>query len=160
MMFWFRRTLILIVSFLLYSSACALDVVYGPFFKICGVKAQQGRLTLPLTRKQYANVRILDQETYRWLLTCQTATCSQPNAQGKTEVSSLRAAQTRPGMWIADVSVDERWLLTLLIFATPTGYNVVVPDVTLITQSAWRKQVEKQVVEAVIRFREDGKDAM
>lgn len=160
MMFLLRRTLVVLLILVPCSSACALDVVYGPFFKIRGVELRQGRPVLPLTNKKYANVRILDEQTYRWLASCKTAVCSQPTVPGKTEVSFLRAAKTREGMWIADVAADGHWLLTVLVFANPQGYEVVVPNVILITQSAWREQIEKQVTQAVIRFREDEKNAM
>ena len=160
MMFLLRRTLTVLFVFVLCSSACALDVVYGSFFKIRGVELRQGRPVLPLTNKKYTNVRILNEETYRWLSTCKSAVCSQPDVRGETEIFSLRAAQTRPGMWIADVAVDGRWLLTFLIFADAQGYNVVVPDVVLITQSTWLRQVEQQVTQAVIRLHEDQGYAM
>ena len=121
--------------------------MYGSFFRVQGITIEQGRPVLPLTRKKYTNVRILDEETYRWLLACQTELCSQSSVEGKTEILSLRAAKTRPGMWIAQVSVDQRWLLTFLVFKNPDGYGFVVPDTVLITNARWREQIERQLVD-------------
>lgn len=129
--------------------SCAWEVVYGPFFIIRGITRERQRIVLPLSRKKYANVRVLDEKTYRWLQACQTERCHQPQAQGQTEVVSVRAAQTRQGMWIAEVAIDQRWLITLLVFQNPTGYGIVSPEVMEITQADWYRQVQQQVNLAV-----------
>lgn len=149
MMFWFRRALAVTLVCGVSLSACALDVIYGSFFNVQGITIEQGRPAMPLTRKKYTNVRILDEETYRWLLSCKTELCSQSFVEGNTQILSLRAAKTRPGMWIAQVAVDQRWLLTFLVFQNPDGFGFVVPDTVLITNTHWREQIEHQLTNAL-----------
>ena len=148
----------LIVGFLL--PACALNVRYGSFFTVKGITVKQGHLIMPLARKKYVNARILEEETYRWLLACSTQECSQPDAVGKTEVYSLRAAKTKPGMWIAQIAVDGRWLLTFLIFENAADVGVVVPEEIRISDDSWHKQIKKQVADEIIRLKKEGKDEM
>ena len=160
MWFLLRRTLLVVLVVCMPLSVCARDVGYGPFFKVLGVTQEQDRLVLPLTRGKYANVRILDGKTYRWLLSCTETLCQQPDAKGNIEVQSVRGAQTRPGMWIAQVAVDQRWLLTFLVFQNPKGYGVVAPDTIVITQPSWYERLEQEVTGQVDRFVKEGNDAM
>ena len=138
---------------------CALDVAYGSFFTVRGVTLKNNRPVLPITRGQYANVRILDKKTFDWLADCKEPICKQEASGGQIEVTAIRAAKARSGMWIADISVDSRWLLTFLVFQNPQKYGIVVPDVIRIEDTGWHRQVEKQISEAVDRLKqEDGND--
>jgi len=134
---------------------CALDVRYGPFFTVKGVSVKQGKLELPLARKKYANVRILDEETYRWILSCDPQGCVWQNAAGVTQIQSLRAAQTRPGMWIAQVAVDKRWVLTFLVFENPDGFGFVIPEEVAVNDRAWQTRTEAQIAAEIRRLQEE-----
>ncbi len=160
MMFLFRRILAIMVFCSLSLPICALDVVYGSLFQVKGITIEQGRPVLPLTRKKYANVKILDEATYRWLLSCREPSCLQTPSEGKTDIISLRRAKTRPGMWISQVAVDQRWLLTLLIFQNPDGYAVVVPETILIMKDSWRKQIERQLVRELTSVNKEEENEM
>ena len=129
---------------LLPLTACGFDVTYGPFFTVRGVKQKQGRPMMPVTRRKYVNVRVLDKETFDFLRTC-TANCTYPGGRGETVVTSLRAAQTREGMWIAEVAVDGHWLLTFLVFQNPVGYGVVAPEKVQFKNPGWLRTIEKQL---------------
>ena len=159
MNFCLKRTLAICLLWISLP-ACALEVRYGPFFSVGDIRLEQGRVVLPRTRKKYANVRILDEQTYRWLTACPTQVCAQPDATGQTQVYSLRAAKTRPGMWLAQVAVDQRWLLTFLIFENEADFGVVVPQEINITHDLWRKQIEQQITDAINRLKQEGKDEM
>ena len=98
----------------------AFDLQYGALFSVTGIELKNNRPVLPLTRGKYANVRVLDKETFALLKSC-APSCQQKDVDGNTEIKSFRAAKTRTDMWIADVAVDERWLLTFLVFKNKDG---------------------------------------
>ncbi|MBR4592869.1 MAG: hypothetical protein IKO35_06645, partial [Elusimicrobiaceae bacterium] len=52
-------------------------------------------------------------------------------------VQSLRAAKTRPGMWIADVAVDDKWLLTFLVFKNDSAFSFIVPGEISVLDTNW-----------------------
>ena len=159
MKIWFRR--ISTVGVLFFPlCACALDVTYGSFFTVRGIAQKDGRPVLPLTRGQYANVRILDKDTWASLSACKSTLCRQKASGGETEVVSLRAAKTRPGMWIADISVDRRWLLTFLVFQNTRGYSVKAPEVIHIENEDWLHQLKQRILDAVARLKTEGKDGV
>ena len=96
---------------------------------------------MPVTREKYVNVRVLDKDTFEFLKTCQ-AVCEQKDAFGRVRVSQLRAAKTRPGMWISDVVVDDKWQLTFLVFEKKSQFHVVPPAPVKVQDAIWLKQVE------------------
>jgi len=155
-----KRTWAAVLCIALALPVCALNVRYGSFFTIQDVSVKQGKVELPLTRKKYANVRILDEETYRWVLACKPQTCVWQDAPGVTQVQSLRAAQTRPGMWIAQVAVDERWVLTFLVFENPGGFGFVVPEEIAVNNAVWQGQAQAQIAAEIRRLKEEGKNEM
>ena len=157
MKIWFRRIAAAGLLFFPFS-ACALDIAYGSFFTIRGVTQKDGRPILPVTRGQYANVRILDQETFAWLAACKAARCTQEDTGGQIEVTALRGAKTRKDMWIADVAIDSRWLLTFLVFQNLQGYRIVVPEVIRIEKAAWLQQLKQQISAAIDRLKAEGED--
>lgn len=138
------------LTFLLNSCCwlCAFDLQYGSLFNVEGIALQEGIPVLPLSRGKYANVRVLDKDTFDFLRNC-ASSCKQPGGNGEIEVFAFRAAQKRPGMWIADVSVDEKWLLTFLLFQSKNGIDVVVPEGIKIQNRRWldkvRDLLKKQV---------------
>ncbi len=147
-----RIRCLLALAFVLLISleVSAIEVSYGSFFTVSGIVMQKERLVLPLDRGKYANVRILDKETFAWVSQCSDA-CTQQYQDAKIRVVSLRAAQARSGMWIAEVAVDNRWLLTFLIFQNPNGYSFIKPDSVKIHNTGWLKQVEAQLQEQVVQ---------
>lgn len=122
------------------SGLCAFDLQYGSFFKIDSVSVQDGRPVLPLARKKYANLRVLDRETFELLKTC-PAFCRQPAVSAAPEVSEIRAAKTRGGMWIADVSFGGQWLVTFLIFQNKDGYGVKAPEHFIFLDERLKREV-------------------
>ena len=147
-----RRTLWMLMIFFPFNGY-AFDVVYGSFFIVPKVSIQADRPILPLTGGKYANVRILNKETFHWLRACTEATCSQPGTKGNTEIQTMRAANTRPNMWIAQVAVDQRWLLTFLIFREESAvYRVVEPETVRFTDGKWLENIKKQLMVRAINW--------
>lgn len=139
----FRRAVVVIL--LVWINAFGLrafDWQYGELFEIRGIEMQQGWPVMPLTRGKYANVRVLNKETFDLLRTCQQKHCKQTAQTGSAEIESWRAARTRTGMWIADVKVDEQWLLTFLIFQTDKHIRFVPPDCIRVLNHNWLSSVE------------------
>lgn len=126
-MFWLKRTALAACCMAAAGGLCAFDLQYGSFFKIDSVSVQDSRPVLPLSRGKYANLRVLNRETFELLKSC-PARCRQEAASAEPEVSEIRAAKTRKGMWIADVSFGGRWLVTFLIFQNKDGYGVKEPE--------------------------------
>ena len=122
----------------------AFDVQYGSLFKITGIGLEKGRPVLPLSRGKYANVRVLDKSTFDLLKTCAPA-CKQESAAGEVRLQEVRAAKTRPGMWIADVAVDGKWLLTFLVFQQKDGFSFIVPQDVVVQDEAWLTRVKTQL---------------
>ena len=121
---------------------CAFDLQYGSLFSVKGITLQDAKPVLPFSRGKYANVRILDKATFDFLKTC-TSLCKQPAGSGEIKLAAIRAAKTRPGMWIADVSVDEKWLLTFLVFQNGTQVDVVSPDTIHPVDRTWFEGIRR-----------------
>ena len=135
---------------LMYCLFCAVglrafDLQYGSLFRITDIKLEHGRPILPVTRGKYVNVRVLDKATFELLKTCAPA-CTQ-EGEGQTEIAAFRAAKTRPGMWIADVAVDHKWLLTFLVFAHKDGFSFITPEPVAVSDTKWLARV-KQALQA------------
>ena len=96
---------------------------------------------MPTTRGKYVNVRVLDKDTYQLLKRC-TSPCKQQEAEGKIEIVHLRAAKSRPGMWISEVAVDGKWLLTFLVFKHENKFSFIVPDVLDMADVNWLTRVQ------------------
>ena len=124
---WIWRTALAAVLWSVPYGLCAFDLQYGSFFKVSQIVLEDGRPVLPLARGKYANLRVLDKETFSFLKTC-SAACRQEGEAANPRVYEIRAALTRKGMWIADVSFGDKWLVTFLIFKNPEGYGIVPPD--------------------------------
>ena len=118
----------------------AFDLQYGSLFTVRGITLVKGRPVLPLSRGKYANVRVLDKDTFALLKTC-VSSCTQEGV-GKIQLRGLRAAKTRPDMWIADVAVDERWLLTFLVFKNKDGFSFIVPQDVRVLKARWLDDVK------------------
>ena len=137
---WFARTVLWGCFFGSACGLCAFDLQYGSLFSVAGITIKDGKPVLPLSREKYANVRVLDKETFDFLKNC-TASCKQPGGEGEVQIVAFRAAKTRAGMWIADVSIDEKWLLTFLLFQTEEKVDVVFPQEVNILNKDWFDKV-------------------
>ncbi|MGN0023820.1 MAG: hypothetical protein ACI351_00080 [Candidatus Avelusimicrobium sp.] len=127
MRFWGRAFFVLAAVFGCSWNLRALTVSYGSFFEVSGVVRAADKVLLPLTRGKYANIRVLTRETLDVVKNC-SESCVQDAGAGEIKIEDFRAAKTSGGMWIADVSVDGRWLITFLIFQNKNGYGIKPPD--------------------------------
>ena len=137
---WFSRVVLLGC---LVSSTCglrALDFQYGSLFNVKGITFKNDLPVLPLSHKQYADVRVLDKETFALLRNCKDS-CNQSAADGVVRLGRIRPAQTRPGMWIAEVAVDEKWLLTFLVFKEGEAIRIVSPGGVEFLNALWLNRV-------------------
>lgn len=125
----------------------AFDVSYGSLFQVANVSISAEKVTLPLSRGQYANIRILTREMLDFIKTCPEG-CVQDAADGDIKVEEFRAAKTRGGMWIADVSFDGRWLVTFLVFQNKNGYAVKPPEDFRFLDKNLRSRIEKMLAES------------
>ena len=67
----FKRTVLLAVLLsLAVCDLCAFDFSYGPFFTVKGIENKKGKILLPLSRGEYANIRILTAEIHQFLASC------------------------------------------------------------------------------------------
>lgn len=137
----FKRATCLGILLLSVTWLRALDVQYGTLFTVRGIAQERGRPVLPVTRGKYNNVRVLDKATYQFLKTC-SPVCVQNDVKGEIEVVHLRAAKTRQNMWIGDVSVDQKWLLTFLIFKQENKFSFIAPSALDIADKRWLSQVQ------------------
>ncbi len=149
-MYFLRRAGLAAVALLLPWQLRAFDVFYGSFFQVVNVSRRAEEAVLPLSRGKYANIRLLDRETLHFLNGC-TGRCVQDALAGNIAVEEFRSAQTRGGMWIADVSFDGKWLITFLVFQNKNGYAVKPPEDFLFLDDKLRRRVEKTLTELAAR---------
>lgn len=124
----------------------AFEVSYGSLFQVENVSRAAGKVELPLSRGQYANIRILTRETLDFVKTCPEP-CMQDAGSGEIKVEEFRAAKTRGGMWIAEVSFDGKWLVTFLVFQNKNGYAVKPPEDFRFLDKKLRIRAEKTLTE-------------
>lgn len=124
----------------------AFDVSYGFLFQVANVSVSADKVTLPLSRGQYANIRILTRQTFDFVKSC-SGPCVQDAGSGEIKVEEFRAAKTRGGMWIADVSFDGRWLVTFLVFQNKNGYAVKPPEDFRFLDKKLRSSTEKTLTD-------------
>lgn len=123
----FKKCAVAVVGLLFLSPALrAFEVQYGSLFKVIDVQLENGQPVLPLSNGKYADVRVLDKETFDFLKTC-TKFCKQSAENTQTVLSDIRPAKTRENMWIAEVEVADKWLLVCLIFRNKKDVSVVFP---------------------------------
>lgn len=144
---FFKRTALTASLLAASCGLCAFDLQYGSFFNVSQIALQNGRPVLPLARGKYANVRVLDKETFAFLKTC-SADCRQEGVSAEPRVYEIRAALTRKGMWIADVAFGDKWLVTFLVFKNPDGYGIVTPDHFTFLDLRLKAQVEQLLARA------------
>ena len=126
----------------------AFEVEYAGLFKITDVQLVDGTPVLPLSKGKYADIRVLDKETFDFLKTCANG-CKQSAQESGVAISSIRRAQTRENMWISEVEVDKKWLLVCLVFRNERKLSVVFPPNIVVLKKAWRAQVEEILARAI-----------
>jgi hypothetical protein len=90
----------------------------------------------------------LDKETFEFLKHCRQ-NCTQPSGEGAVQVREVRPAKTRDGMWIADVSIDGKWLITFLVFRHAAAYEVKQPEHFDFLDIVLKGRVEKLIVDSI-----------
>lgn len=133
------------------TGLCAFDLQYGSFFKIDSVSMEDGLPVLPPARGKYANLRVLDRDTFEWLKSC-PSDCRQEAVSARPEVSEIRAAKTRKGMWIADVSFGGQWLVTFLIFENKDGFGVKEPEHFVFLDQRLKREVHGLLSQEAAKF--------
>ena len=128
----------------------AFTVEYGDLFKVSDIENKNGIPVLPLTRGKYDNIRVLDKETFEFLKAC-SQVCTQTSGQGLVEVRELRPAKTREGMWIVDVAIDEKWLITFLVFSRKNTYEIQQPKDFNFLDTDLKGKVEKLIIDSIQR---------
>ena len=125
-------------------------VQVGSFFEIDKIAYKNGRLILPATRRKYHNVRVLNRDTFEWLLSCKEQNiCKQVVSSAPFRIEQIRPAQTRPNMWIADVAFIDKWLITFLLFKNENDFSLQVPKVFKFLDVQIQTQVLKELVAQV-----------
>lgn len=126
----------------------ALDVSYGNFLTIKGISCADGKVILPVERKKYYNIRILNKSTYRFVEICKTP-CVQEVADIKVAVSEVRPAKECPDMWITSVVFNQDWQATFLVFRREEKYSVKSPVDLIFLQPTLKKRTEEAIISAV-----------
>ena len=138
-----KRIVLLGLCLFVAPGLCAFTLQYGTLFQVADITlSQAGKPVLPLSRGKYANVRVLDKDTFEILKKC-PALCRQTADKGEMVIHDFRPAKTRPGMWIAQVSYDEKWLVTFLIFQNKKGFGVVAPEHFVFLDKDLKARTEK-----------------
>ena len=146
-----KRTVLTFYFLFVSCGLCAFDLQYGSFFTVRNIVLKQGQPVLPLARGKYANVRVLDKDTFLFLKTC-VGDCRQESVSAAPALFEIREALTRPGMWIADIYFDGKWLITFLIFQNKSGFDVKEPDDFVFLDKQLKKEVEKMLSSAAARM--------
>lgn len=139
---------VLLLLCLVSPTLHALDVSYGQFFKVTHIKRTDGQIILPVERKKYYNVRILNQGTYQFVKTCQ-APCVQDVSKIEVAVLQVRPAKERPDMWIADVAFNQAWQATFLVFRQGDTYSVKPPANLIFLQGTLKQDTQAALVAAI-----------
>jgi len=124
----------------------ALDVQAGRFFRVEHISLRNGKWVMPVEKRKYRNIRILDKDTFLLLGKCrEKETCNQPLEDVFIKVESVRAVKTREDMWLADVSFSDKWEVTFLVFKNEKGFSVKKPKHFIFLDTALEKEVTHQI---------------
>lgn len=126
----------------------ALDVSYGNFLTITGIERSEGKISLPVERKKYHNIRILSRSTYQFVIAC-SSKCVQDVAEIRVTILEVRPAKTRPDMWMVTCAFNQDWQGTFLVFRRGEEYSLKVPANLVIKESSFRKKTEETIIAAV-----------
>ena len=144
-----RRTGWVLATILLFvPSLYALDVQVGSSFIISGITRKDGKISLPVERKKYHNIRILNRDTYRFVLSCQEP-CLQRIGPVEPAVLQVRSARSQDDLRIVSVRFNRAWLMMFLVSKDGETWHVSLPKQVTFTDAALWEQTRKQIVQAV-----------
>lgn len=130
----------------LSSPLYALDATVGTFFRVEHISFRKGKMVLPTEKRKYHNIRILDKNTFLQVGKCQEQpACKLKLEKAVVKVGTVRAASTRPDMWIAEVSFSDKWEITFLVFKNKDGLSVKRPKHFVFLDDGLEKEVTKQI---------------
>ncbi len=136
------------VCLLLAPTLYALDVQVGSSFIITDIRREKNRLVLPVERSKYHNVRILQQDTLRYVKQCKEP-CVQELTSVEPRVQDIRPAQTRPDMWIANVSFGKTWQVTFLVFKNGEQLSIKPPKHFMFLDKELKAATQQVILEAL-----------
>lgn len=145
---WLRRLVLPACLLCWAAGAGAANLLYGSLLEVQGISRKDSRLQMPLSRKKYADVRLLDRSLYQFLLSCGEE-CSF-NAPGKeVEIVSFREAKTRPNMWIAQAGINKQLLITFLIFKRADAFNIIAPQAVAFKDQPFFEEIKTALLRQV-----------
>ena len=130
----------------------ALDVAVGSSFKILEIVRSDGKISLPVERDKYYNVRILNKETFDFVQTC-TEPCVQNLSDVIPSLQELRPAKTRENMWLATVNFKNAWLVTFLVFKRGDSYSVKPSENFVFLDNVLQTQTRNIILQAVEKMK-------
>ena len=134
---------------LLFAPALyAVDIEVARSFTISGLTRTEGKLVFPAERQKYYNIRVLDKATYDFVSSCQTS-CLQKLSAVTPVVAEVRPAQTRPHMWVAQVSFNRAWLVTFLVFKKGNDFEVKPPEHFTFISDKLATQTRQVILQAI-----------
>ena len=143
-----RRLLGLACVLFWAAGAGAVTLSYGNLLQVQHIEVKDNRLQMPLSRKKYANVRVLDKGLYGFSLACNNLCRFDAKARAFS-IFSLWAAKTRPGMWIADVEINAQLSITFLIFKDKETYHLKPPEEVVFNDKKLLAQIRAALVEEI-----------
>lgn len=144
---FYKRMALLAALLWACGGLCAFDLQYGSFFRIGQISLKDGRPVLPVNGK-YANVRVLDRDTFEILKACSGA-CVQPAQAAELSLRELRPAKTRENMWIGEVAFNGQWLVTFLVFKNKDGFAVKEPKQFVFLDDVLKRRVADLLTQAI-----------
>ena len=145
-MFWYQRTLGVLLSCVLAVPVCAFTFSYGSLLEVKDIEQKNGVLLLPLTGKKYTNVKVLSKTVYDFLQEC-SIDCTYPVLEKDFSIIESRVAANRPNMLIATVQFNQDILLTVLAFKERQKITIKFPAVVSFKDKELQAQVQKAVLE-------------
>lgn len=130
----------------------ALDITVDSSFKILAVVRSDGKISLPVERSKYYNIRILNKETFDFVQTC-TEPCVQSLSDVMPSLQEVRPAKTRENMWLATVNFKNAWLVTFLVFKRGNNYAVKSPENFVFLDSMLQTQTRNIILQAVAEMK-------
>lgn len=138
-----------VLLLLLFAPALyALDVTAASSFIIKNVGRSGKQIKLPLERKKYYNIRILNKDTFDFVQTC-TEPCVQTFETIVPAVQEVRPAKTREDMWLASVAFNRAWLVTFFVFKDGENYFVKSPANFTFLDRTLEAQTHRLVLQTV-----------
>lgn len=143
-----KRTGWVLLLLVLAPALHALDITADSSFKILEIVRSDGKVSLPVERNKYYNIRILNKETFDFVRTC-TEPCVQNLSDVRPFVQEVRSAKTRDNMWLAAVNFANAWSVTFLVFKRGNEYTVKSPEKFVFLDSVLQAQTRNIILQEV-----------